>query len=357
MRKLAHLALILLVSACGSSSGTPPPTDDAAAPLPEAAVPETDAPVPQPDGGGSTIGTPDGKPSASGCEYVAALCAKLAECAPFFLKAAYGDEAGCADRAGKSCTEQSKSRGSGLNQASILACTAALSTATCRDVLANNIPQCSFHGSYADGTVCGDNTQCQSGFCSHNGVLCGVCAAKGVAGAACPSGSNDECQNGLVCSSGKLCAVPAGVGAACDDATAPCLMGSFCTTAKTCALTVAAGQECTGAYLNLGDGTVCLAKGTLAGQIGTATAGQPCGLNPGDGLPATLCAPGGVPACTSTGTGELLGIPVKGLCVDPIEDGGTCTAAGVCKAGAQCIDRACRVPSGRYCEQLDAGVP
>jgi len=189
-----------------------------------------------------------------------------------------------------------------------------------------------------------------------------VCAARGGAGAACASGSNDECQTGLVCSSGKLCAAPAVVGGPCDDNTAPCLLGAFCTTAKTCALTVAAGQECPGAFLNLGDGTVCFGKSTpaspqLAAQIGAAGIGEPCGLAPGNNLPATLCAPGSVPACApGAGSIELFGMPTKGTCAAPREDSYTCTASSACKAAALCIAGTCQIPSGRYCTiPVDAG--
>jgi hypothetical protein len=357
MKNIACLALVAVASACGGSSNNLPATPDAAGPLPDTASPTL------PDASDSTLGTPDTKPVTSSCDFVSVLCTKLEQCAPFFLKAGYGDLAGCIDRLAKACTEQSKSNGSGLNQASISACATALGAATCRDVLANNVPACTFHGAYADGAVCGDSGQCASGFCSHNGELCGVCAAKGAAGAACPSGSNDECQTGLVCSSGKICAVPAIVGGACDDTTAPCLLGSFCTaTAKTCALTVAAGQECPGAYLNLGDGTVCFGKSSaanpqLAGQIGAAGVGQVCGLAPGTGLPATLCAPGSVAACSpSAGSIDLLGMPTKGICAALLEDGFTCTTSGACMAAAQCISGTCRIPSGRYCDQPDAGL-
>jgi hypothetical protein len=350
MKKIATLVLLVLASACGggSSESTPPVTPDAAVPEPDAAG--------VPDGGGSTIGTADAKSAAPGCEYVSALCAKIQECAPFFLKAGYGDLAGCIDRSTKACTEQYKSNGSGLNQASILACATALGTATCTDVLANNTPACVFRGSYADGAVCGDSSQCASGFCSHGGSLCGVCAAKGAAGAACPSGSNDECQTGLVCSGGKLCAAPAVVGGACDDSTAPCLLGSFCTTAKTCALTVEAGALCPGAFLDLGKGTICVGKGTAtdpqtAAQIGAAGVGQICGLVPADGMPATLCAPGSVAACTPTaGSLQVFGIPTKGICAALTPDGYTCTASSQCLAAAQCISGTCQIPSGRYCE-------
>jgi hypothetical protein len=182
-----------------------------------------------------------------------------------------------------------------------------------------------------------------------------VCAAKGAAGAACPSASNDECQTGLVCSSGKVCAQPAVVGGACDDTTQPCLTGYFCTTAKTCASTVKAGDKCPGAYLNIGDGTLCLGKDTAASpqtstQIGTALKGEPCGLAPSTGTPSTLCAPGSVAACTLVSGGiQLFGIPTKGICAAPIQDGFTCTATDICLPGAQCIAGTCQIPSGRYC--------
>jgi hypothetical protein len=332
MKTIACLALLALGSACEESKPEPLPTPDAALP------------------------TPDAKPTTSGCEHVAVLCAKLNQCAPFFLKASYGDLAGCTERLTRACTEQAKSNGTGLNQASIAACATAISPATCEAVLANNVPACTFHGDFADGAVCGDSGQCASGFCNQGGNLCGVCAAKGVAGSACASGSNDECQTGLVCSSGKLCVAPAAVGGACDDATAPCLLGSFCTTGKTCGLTVAAGQECPGAYLNLGDGTVCFGKSTpanpqLAGQIGTAKTGEPCGLTPGNNLPATLCAPGSVAACDpGRDSIDLLGMPTKGTCILPREDALSCTASSICMAASQCIAGTCQIPSGRHCQ-------
>jgi hypothetical protein len=300
---------------------------------------------------------------ASGCDLAAKLCTKLAACAPFLLKAVYGDVTTCSDRLTLACTEQSRSTGSGMTANNLQHCADALDTAACKDVFANNVPACTFHGTLPDGATCGDGSQCVSGFCSQGGSLCGVCAAKGAAGSACPSGSNDECQTGLVCSSGKICAQPAAVGLICDDTTQPCLTGLFCTAAaKTCALTVPAGQDCPGAYFNFVDGTLCSAKSSAANpqvgtQIGTASAGQPCGLAPGNGSPATLCAPGSVAACSRAPDGILLlGIPTKGLCKDPRDDGFTCTATDICQPGAQCISGFCRIPSGRYCQQpVDAG--
>ena len=92
-------------------------------------------------------------------------------------------------------------------------------------------------------------------------------------------------------------------------------------------------------------------------QIGTAGIGQPCGLVPGNGQPPTLCAPGSVAGCTSTtGSVDLFGLPTKGLCAAPIDDGSYCTTSSACMTAAQCIDNTCRIPSGRYCEQpVDAG--
>jgi len=333
MRYLACLALVAFAPACG----------DAADPQPDAAVPDAAAP-------------PDTK-LVPVCEHASALCAKLAECAPFLLAAGYGDLAGCADRLFKVCTAESQSAGSGMTLANILACEAALATATCADVYANNVPGCVFRGTYPDGATCGDSSQCASGLCRHAGDLCGVCAPKGAAGAPCPSGGNEECQTGLVCGSGKTCAAPAPLGGACDDATAPCLPGSFCTSAKTCALTVAAGQVCPGAYFNVGDGTLCLGAGSatspqLATQLGVAGKGETCGLAPATGSPPTLCAPGSVAACKASSSSiQLFGMPTDGTCLALTQDGYTCDASRPpCLAGAQCIAGTCQIPSGRYCE-------
>jgi hypothetical protein len=347
MRKLACLSMVVLASACSSNSECAlPPVD--AAPQPDAALP------------GSDLAAPDLRPAQT-CDHAIALCAKLAECAPFLLAAAYGDLAGCNDRLTKVCTAQSQSEGSGMTLANILACETALATAICDDVFANNVPGCAFRGTFPDGATCGDSSQCQSGFCGLGGNLCGVCTAKGAAGVACPSGSNDECATGLVCSSGKICVAPAVLGAVCDDATAPCLVGSFCTTGKTCALTVKAGAECPGAYLNLGDGTLCFGKSSAtspqyAAQIGTAGPGELCGLAPADDLPATLCAPGSVAACTLLSGGiALFNLPTEGMCAALTKDGYRCTTSSACLTGAQCIAGTCQIPSGRYCSALDAG--
>ncbi len=327
---MKHTATVVIVfaacAACGSSSDT--------------------------DGGTATRGASDGPIAASGCDQAAALCDKLSQCAPFLLAAGYGDVTQCSARLTNVCTEQASSDGSGMTRASIQACKAALATATCDDVFGNRLAECAFRGSFADGTACGDNSQCASGFCNRSGNLCGACSAKQPVGAACPSGSNDECQTGLVCSTGKVCASPATVGGPCDDKTQPCLYGSFCTTAKTCARTVAVGESCPGAYINIADGTFCTGRDAVAKSFGTAASGQECGLAPGAGKPATLCAPGGVPACTPLSDSiPVLGMPTHGMCAAGISDGFTCTAASVCMAGAQCIAGTCQIPSGKLCSE------
>ena len=341
----ATLIVLALVPACGSSSESPAPVDAASAEAASAI-----------DSGGPTKGSGDGPVAACGCDHAASLCEKLDTCAPFLVKVIYGDAASCADRLTKACTEQCKSPGSGMTETSILACEAALSTASCTDVFTNAIAACSFRGTLAHGEVCGDSSQCASGFCSHGGNLCGACAAKGAAGAACPSASNDECQTGLVCSQGKICAPSAVLGGACDDNTQPCPTGMFCTSAKTCAATVATGADCPGSYLNLENGTLCSGKGSAsnpqtAKQIGTAPVGAPCGLAPGDNAGPTLCAPGSVGACTLVSGGiALFGIPTKGICAGEIPDDYPCQTDDNCQAGALCISNLCKIPSGRYCE-------
>jgi len=324
MKHTACLALLSVALGCSSSSDT--------------------------DGGTVTRGGADGPGTASGCDHAAALCEKLGECAPFLLAAGYGDIAGCTARLVKACTEQATSNGSGLTRANILACEAALQAATCNDVYGNSVPACAFHGALGEGTTCGDSSQCDTGFCNTAGNLCGTCAPKRPAGGDCPSGSNDECQPSLVCSSGKICVTPGALGGPCDDKTQPCLTGNFCTGAKTCAATVKAGEKCPGAYIDFGDGTFCTGKDAQAGQFGTAQWGEECGLAPGAGKPATLCAPGSVAACTPLSDSiTLIGMPTHGQCARPSEDGFTCTPSSICQTGAECIAGTCQIPSGRYC--------
>ena len=350
MKNNVCLALVVLVSACGGSSGLSETPD--AAGLASDANDNVGVDVGLPTRGGS-----DASSAAPGCDQAAALCAKINQCAPFLIEAAYGDVATCTDRLTKVCNEDAASTGSGTTQANIQGCKDALTTATCNDVFANNLPACTFHGTLVDGAACGSNSQCASGLCEHGGQLCGVCAEQGGAGAACPSGDNAECQSGLVCSPNKTCAAPATAGTACDDNTQPCLAGLFCTTAKTCALTVAAGADCPGGYVNFADGTVCLAKSTAASpqlstQVATAPVGQTCGLAPGTGLGPTLCAPGGFATCTGVaGSIQLLGMPTHGLCAAPTPDNYTCTPSSTCLAGAQCIADTCQIPSGKLCQQ------
>jgi hypothetical protein len=342
MRSTVGLLVVALLTACSGSGAQP-----------DAAVPNEDAGIAS-EASGPTRGGDDAAAVASGCEHATALCVKLAACAPFYLEAVYGDTARCADRLTKACTAQALSAGSGFTQANLLACEAALQGASCGDLLANKLP-CTFNGTLTDGAVCGDNTQCASGFCQRAGALCGACAPKSGAGGGCASGTNDECQSGLVCNQAKTCVAPATAGQACDDTSLPCLTGLFCTAAKTCALTVAAGQECPGTYLNIADGTLCLGKSTAANpqlstQLGAAEAGRPCGLSPGADAPPTLCAPGGVAACSlSSGAITLLGLPTKGVCVAPIQDGFSCGPTDFCEPGAQCINGLCQIPSGRQC--------
>jgi hypothetical protein len=352
MKNNVCLALIVLVSACSNSSGGLSEPLDAAG----LAVDGTSGGDGNSDAGLPTRGGSDASSAAPGCEQAAALCAKINQCAPFLVAAIYGDVATCTDRLTKVCSADATSAGSGTTQANIQSCKDSLTTATCNDVFANNLPACTFHGSLANGATCGSNSQCTSGLCEHGGQLCGACASQGSAGSPCPSSDNAECQSGLVCSPSKTCVVPATAGAACDDSTQPCLTGLFCTTAKTCGLTVVAGADCPGAYINFADGTVCLGKSTAANpqlptQIATALVGEPCGLAPGTGLGPTLCAPGGFAGCTGVaGSIQLLGIPTQGQCAAPTPDNHTCKPSSTCLAGAQCIADTCQIPSGNDCQ-------
>src|ERR1017187_6445882 len=137
MRDTIFLVAILTIPACGGASSLATTPLDAAAVDPDAPAGDTGAP------GGS-----DAK--ASGCDLAAKLCTKLAACAPFLLKAVYGDVTTCSDRLTLACTEQSRSTGSGMTANNLQHCADALDTAACKDVFANNVPACTFHGTLPD---------------------------------------------------------------------------------------------------------------------------------------------------------------------------------------------------------------
>jgi hypothetical protein len=326
----------------------------------ESSTSAIDSAAPALDGGAPVRGTGDAGIASTGCERAGALCTKLNECAPFLLAAVYGDLATCASRLTKTCTAASQSDGSGTTPSALAACETALAGASCADVLSNNLP-CNFNGTLLAGAACGDNSQCASGFCNHPATTCGVCAEKAVEGGPCLSGSNDECGAGLVCTKNATCAKPAASGKTCEENSHPCLAGTFCTAAGTCADVVNAGQECPGAFLDLTKGVLCWGRHSaaapqLAVQLGAAAPGRACGLSPGPSLPATLCAPGGVPACTLAAGGIMLfGAPTKGICAAPVQDGFTCDTTSVCEPGAQCINAMCTIPSGKYCGGATVG--
>src|ERR1039457_2395663 len=115
MRDPIFLIATLTNPPCGGSSSIATTPMDAAAVDPDAPAGDTGAP------GGS-----DAK--ASGCDLAAKLCTKLAACAPFLLKAVYGDVTTCSDRLTLACTEQSRSTGSGRTAHNLQHCAAALAT-------------------------------------------------------------------------------------------------------------------------------------------------------------------------------------------------------------------------------------
>ncbi len=90
MKSIFCLFLVGLISACGSSQSDLAQTPDAAAAGPDTGSSDASGPP--------LKGAADASSAGSGCEQAAALCDKLATCAPFYLAAVYGDQASCADR-------------------------------------------------------------------------------------------------------------------------------------------------------------------------------------------------------------------------------------------------------------------
>ena len=143
------------------------------------------------------------------------FCDALNTCASLFVQVWYGDGPTCRARTKLSCmTDQSVTGMTGRRQ--IAACADAAKTATCQNLLANNLPAACdpVPGPTVDGGVCGSSLQCMSGHCEKGNTSCGTCAPRQAVNGNC---SVDEaCNKGLVCANQK-CVAPRDVGNDCDQ--------------------------------------------------------------------------------------------------------------------------------------------
>ena len=129
-------------------------------------------------GGGGTGGTQGGAPD---CDALASgYCGAINRCAPLWIQIAYGDVATCVQRLKISCLSDVNAPQSAATAANAATCASGVAAVSCADLFNHAFTTCEIPGPRANGSACGANSQCQSGFCRLTN-RCGTCAkAKGI---------------------------------------------------------------------------------------------------------------------------------------------------------------------------------
>jgi hypothetical protein len=279
------------------------------------------------------------------------------------------------------CADAIGAPGSGITDAYLDACTAALGKNPACTVA---VPECADPaGTLAVGAACGSDDQCASTHCaitsSSSGTdggasttvtECGKCGATVADGAACQATdtcvAGDSCTNGTCAkqttSSGGtgalgapcqqdsdcatpnhcdftqgVCAVPGVAGSSCFTA-ADCATGLICTSGEQCENPIASGGQCTGGDCAAGLG--CDATSKKCTSITFAAQGAPCDRD------AVLCDRG---TCNIGGSGGAQ----KGVCPTIIADGQACTAGSTttsCDDFAECVNGTCQIQNPADCK-------
>ena len=203
-------------------------------------VPPSDAGTPGTSGGGRARGGPPPTAEQACTHFSEVFCDALNTCASLFVQVWYGDGPTCRARTKLSCMTDRERHRDQPDARSIAACADAAKTATCQNLLANNLPAACdpVPGPTVDGGVCGSSLQCMSGHCEKGNTSCGTCAPRQAVNGNC---SVDEaCNKGLVCANQK-CVAPRDVGNDCDQNN-PCRSSLNCDkTSRKCAMRVGNG--------------------------------------------------------------------------------------------------------------------
>jgi hypothetical protein len=278
-------------------------------------------------------------------QYATSVCTALGKCGPLALQLFYGDSATCIARQKLSCTTDQSASGINRTTTEIETCAAAVSGASCSDVLAQNYPAaCQVTpGTAPNGGSCGSSWQCQSTHCEKPTAACGTCSARQPVSGTCTVA--DGCNVGLVCANSK-CVVPGIVGASCDDNN-PCRGDLYCsgTGNRTCAMLVEVGGSCadTSKACDVANGAGCNPLTNTCVAVVIAMGGEPCGILNGtlaNGT-LTLCMEGD--ACPN-----LTATNLTSVCASPVADGAACGTAAPgqnCVPPATCQMNLCRLPS------------
>jgi hypothetical protein len=335
---------LTLVLGCTGVSFTPESTDDGAVDTGVAGG-DTTADSPQSEDGAFDTYTPP-TPAVACDALVDAFCGQLETCAPYYVALDYGEVGRCKARAIMGCTRIFEATGTSLTPERMVSCATDLKTSACVDFLSSKLPaSCApLPGTRADGSPCGDDSQCVSTFCGKRATeVCGLCAKPLKAGTAC--GPDDKCDRGLICSPAKKCSIARSEGQTCIANTQPCEVTLSCTSG-TCVKAATAAQKCSasGSATPICDETKGLICNSFSGNIcqakKTAPAKSPCGVV---GADFVECAAGGHCDIQSGFTG---------ICFAAADDGGACDLASgpLCRKPAVCSKGSCTLPDATSCK-------
>jgi hypothetical protein len=300
-------------------------------------------------GGGGGPGSRGGNGDASAaiataCEAAGqALCARTSACSQFLFQLRERDVSSCASRYALQCETALGAPGANETPEYIQTCATATTAASCNDLFDGVAPtgcQSPPAGALADGSACGESTQCASLDCRKpTGSYCGTCVTPAQAGQSCKSA---DCAPGLLCMSDSVCRALAAQGATCT-ATQHCQFPLVCKSG-TCSTADGLGAACSSTSSTC-DSTVGLVCDPQTQKCVTATlvdAGYACGVI--SGKPMT-CAAGAICKFASSSS-------PTGTCVAAAADGASCsdTAGPACEGPAYCNGGVCTMPDPAACK-------
>lgn len=284
-------------------------------------------------------------PDAACSDAAKAYCAKVDECAPFFMKIGFGDVATCEKRLLLNCVPNFSANGTSATPSALAQCATDVKATACDDLVGRKLPaSCKTEaGQLGDGTPCGTDAQCSGRLCRQSaGNTCGACSTIGAGGAACER--NEDCDVELGCAN-KKCVPFAKAGEACN-ATTPCLPTLGCK-GGTCAAPLAAGAACEGPAdqsTNPCDGAkgfYCHPITKVCTSVVTAGPGAACGF-----------IDNGVVVCTGSAHCKTTPPAVQGTCLAAAADGATCDddSGPKCTAPARCVGGLCKISDPSTCK-------
>lgn len=270
------------------------------------------------------------------------------------------------------CKAASSAPGTSITPALLSSCADAVNTTTQCSI--SDLTQCKpGPGTLADGTACGDDSQCASGDCktttAPNGQRCGTCVKTAKEGEPCNvAPDNVGCGANLSCDK-NVCVknVPIAAGGACSFSGSPgsnCTSGTYCNAPLTpnatgvcatipkkgeaCTTTCATGLVCTNAVCadRLDVGGACTSSTQCKTGLYCDTTAKTCAapkiakLGETCGGSSVKCDTG--LTCASSGTGST--------CVAVKKSGEACTPTDKCADFLSCINGVCAVNDPGLCK-------